>query len=106
MVVQTYSGRSPDNFYNPYGEPIRDARRRMIETTRRFEQEAQATASLRSPHTVELYDFGRAEDGAFYYVMEYLDGADLARLVRRDGPVEIYRAISAILDCPVPPLVV
>ena len=34
-----YSGISEDNFYNTTGEPIRDARRRMIETTRRFEQE-------------------------------------------------------------------
>ncbi len=33
-----YSGISEDNFYNPFGFPIRDARRRMIETTRRFEQ--------------------------------------------------------------------
>src|SRR5215471_13964313 len=43
----------------------------------RFEREAQATASMRSPHTIELYDFGVADDGAFYYVMEFLDGFDL-----------------------------
>src|SRR5262245_42435375 len=39
---------------------------------RRFEREAQATAMLTSPHTIDLYDFGVAEDGAFYYVMELL----------------------------------
>jgi serine/threonine protein kinase len=53
---------------------------------RRFEQEAKATASLRSPHTVELYDFGVTEDGVFYYVMELLDGIDLATLVKNYGP--------------------
>ena len=53
---------------------------------RRFEQEAKATASLRSPHTVELYDFGVTEDGVFYYVMELLDGIDLETLVKRFGP--------------------
>jgi serine/threonine-protein kinase len=37
---------------------------------RRFEREAQTTALLRSPHTIELYDFGVADDGTFYYVME------------------------------------
>jgi hypothetical protein len=37
---------------------------------RRFEREAQATAALHSPHTVELYDFGVTADGTFYYVME------------------------------------
>jgi serine/threonine-protein kinase len=53
---------------------------------RRFEQEAKTTASLRSPHTVELYDFGVTKDGVFYYVMELLDGIDLETLVRKFGP--------------------
>ena len=60
---------------------------------RRFEREAQATAQLRSPHTMELYDFGVADDGTFYYVMELLDGFDLERLVQRFGPVPPARAV-------------
>jgi serine/threonine-protein kinase len=63
------------------------------EAARRFEREAQVIARLRSPHTVELFDFGRAEDGAFYYAMELLDGLDGDSLVRRFGPVPIERAI-------------
>jgi serine/threonine-protein kinase len=63
---------------------------------RRFEQEAQAIARLRSPHTVELYDFGVAENGAFYYVMELLDGLDVEALVRRYGPVSPGRAIHLL----------
>ncbi len=59
----------------------------------RFQLEAQATASLRSPHTVELYDFGVAEDGTFHYVMELLEGLDLERLVNRFGPLQPGRAI-------------
>jgi hypothetical protein len=46
------------------------------EAASRFEREAQAIASLRSPHTVDLFDFGIADDGTFYYVMELLDGLD------------------------------
>ena len=59
----------------------------------RFEHEAQVIARLRSPHTVELFDFGIAQDGAFYYAMELLDGLDADALVRRFGPVPAERAV-------------
>ena len=60
---------------------------------RRFEREAQATALMRSSHTMELYDFGMTDDGTFYYVMELLDGFDLDELVERFGPVPAERAV-------------
>jgi serine/threonine protein kinase len=63
------------------------------EAVRRFEREAQVIARLRSPHTVELFDFGMAADGAFYYVMELLDGLDADSLLRRFGPTPPERAI-------------
>ena len=63
---------------------------------RRFEREAQATALMRSPHTMELYDFGVADDGTFYYVMELLDGFDLDDLVERFGPVPPERAVHLL----------
>ena len=53
---------------------------------RRFQREAQVTAELRSPHTVQLYDFGVNDSGSFYYVMELLDGLDLNQIVTRFGP--------------------
>jgi len=62
----------------------------------RFEQEAQATALLRSPHTVEVYDFGRSDDGSFYYVMELLDGVDLQELVRTHGPLPASRVVHIL----------
>lgn len=62
----------------------------------RFEREAQAIASLNSPHTVELYDFGAAEDGTFYYVMELLEGIDLHKLVREYGPLPAARVIPIL----------
>ena len=69
---------------------------RSREMRERFGREAQATASMRSPHTIELYDFGVANDGTFYYVMELLDGFDLETLVKRFGPVPAERAIRML----------
>jgi serine/threonine-protein kinase len=63
---------------------------------RRFEREAQAIASLRSPHTVDLFDFGVADDGAFYYVMEMLEGLDADSLVKRFGPLPVDRTIYVV----------
>jgi hypothetical protein len=68
------------------------------ELVARFEREAQVTSSLRSPHTIQLYDFGVADDGAFYYVMELLDGFDLHALVERFGPLPIERAIHLLIQ--------
>jgi len=60
---------------------------------RRFRREAEVAASLRSPHTVELYDFGITEDETLYYAMELLEGMDLEALVRTSGPLPVNRAV-------------
>ena len=62
----------------------------------RFRREAEAAASLRSPHTVELYDFGITEDRTLYFVMELLDGMDLETLVRSKGPLPAARVIHIL----------
>src|SRR5688572_3491367 len=67
-----------------------EAEARLV--ARRFEREAQATAALSSPHTIQVFDFGSTDDGTFYYVMELLMGRDLESLVRDFGPVPASRA--------------
>src|SRR5947207_1140467 len=65
---------------------------------KRFRREAEAAANLRSPHTVELYDFGIAEDRTLYFVMELLDGLDLETLVQQFGPVPADRAVYILVQ--------
>jgi serine/threonine-protein kinase len=62
----------------------------------RFRREAEAAAHLRSPHTVDLYDFGVTGDQTFYLVMEFLDGMDLESLVRQHGPMPAARVIHVL----------
>src|SRR5262249_12966466 len=52
----------------------------------RFEREVQATARLSHWNSVDIFDYGRTEDGTFYYVMEFLPGMNLSELVHTYGP--------------------
>jgi serine/threonine-protein kinase len=63
---------------------------------RRFEREARATSLLKSPHTVQVHDFGTVDDGTFYYVMELLEGWSLGELVRNEGPLEPERVVPIL----------
>nr|MCU0240143.1 serine/threonine protein kinase [Pyrinomonadaceae bacterium] len=62
----------------------------------RFEREAQAAASIRHPHVVDVTDFGKTQDGIFYLVMEYVEGETLHRLLRREGTLDIKRAVNLL----------
>lgn len=68
-------------------------RQDAVRQVKRFEREVQATAALRSPHTIEVFDFGIAQDGTFYYVMELLDGLDLQSLIKKHGAIPPERAV-------------
>ena len=62
----------------------------------RFEREVRITATLSHWNTVEIFDYGRTEDGTYYYVMEYLPGLNLAELVERYGPLPPERAVHLL----------
>ncbi|HEX8203022.1 MAG TPA: serine/threonine-protein kinase, partial [Isosphaeraceae bacterium] len=64
--------------------------RRALE---RFEREVRATARLAHPNIVEIYDYGLTDEGTFYYVMEYLRGSSLDKLVADRGPLPYGRAV-------------
>ena len=62
----------------------------------RFEREADVTANLQSPHTIQLYDFGVSAEGAFYYVMELLTGINLETAIEKYGPMPPERVVFLI----------
>ena len=59
----------------------------------RFEREVKATAELTHPHAVKVFDYGRTEEGTFYYVMELLPGKNLGDLVETHGRISPERTI-------------
>lgn len=64
----------------------------------RFEREARATSELTSPHSVQIFDFGIADSGVFYYVMELLDGLTLDQFVKEHGPVPAERTVHILMQ--------
>jgi tRNA A-37 threonylcarbamoyl transferase component Bud32 len=59
----------------------------------RFEREVRATAKLSHWNSIDIYDYGRTDDGTFYYVMEFLPGHNLGELVDGHGPLPAARAL-------------
>lgn len=64
---------------------------------RRFRREAQAVARLSHPNIVVAHDAGEA-DGVHFLVMELIEGEDLARLVRNQGPLPVEEAVNCVLQ--------
>lgn len=72
---------------------IRPERAADAHTLARFEREVRATVQLSHWNTILIFDYGRHDDGTFYYAMEYLPGLSLDMLVRRHGAMPASRVI-------------
>ncbi len=63
----------------------------------RFQREAQAAARLVHPNIVQVFDSGRDErTDQYFIVMEYIEGASCAEILRDDGWVEVHEALKII----------
>ncbi len=62
----------------------------------RFEREVRTTARLTHWNTIDIYDYGRTDDGTFYYVMEYLPGKSLRDLIADSGTLPPARAVHLL----------
>jgi eukaryotic-like serine/threonine-protein kinase len=72
---------------------IRPDKNKNPKVLARFQREVRATAKLSHWNTIEIFDYGCADDGTFYYVMEFLPGMSLAELVQRFGPLPPERVV-------------
>lgn len=69
------------------------------EVVQRFRQEAKSASRIGNEHIVDISDFGETPEGASYFVMELLDGEDLANVLAREGTVPVHRAADIIMQC-------
>jgi len=68
------------------------------EAASRFMREARAAVKIKSDHTARVIDVGTMENGSPYMVMEYLEGADLAQILERDGVLSVEDAALYIIQ--------
>ena len=80
----------------PTAVKVLDPERAGEASMKRFEREVTETSRLRHPNTIDIYDYGHTADGVFYYAMEYLDGLDLERFVKRFGALPAGRALYLV----------
>lgn len=83
----------------PTAIKLLSAERNTPEDLDRFRREVQMTAKLRHPNTVTIYDYGRTDDGTFYYAMELLDGVTLVEVVRAEGYLPQSRVVHILRQC-------
>src|SRR5580765_196257 len=62
----------------------------------RFSREARAASRISHPHALSVTDFGEAENGVVFLVMEYLNGKTLKEIIRQEGPMPLPRAVEIL----------
>ncbi|HWP43180.1 MAG TPA: serine/threonine-protein kinase, partial [Blastocatellia bacterium] len=60
----------------------------------RFGREAELASRINHPNAVGIYDVGEEEDGLVYIAMEYVDGELLSKIIKREGPLPLERAVN------------
>ena len=78
---------------------LRDDFSGRTEVVERFRQEAKSASRIGHQHIVDISDFGETPGGQSYFVMEYLEGEDLANVLARQTTVPIDRAVDIVLQC-------
>src|SRR5690554_5535277 len=71
---------------------------RAIRRAERFEREARLVSQLNHPNTVTIFDYGVADEGMLYLVMEYIEGPTLKQAIVDGAPFDERRAVTTFLQ--------
>jgi serine/threonine protein kinase len=72
---------------------LKDQYAQREDVVARFQQEAKSASRVKHEGILEIFDFGRTEDGRFFLAMELLDGADLAHVLEKEGTCDPPRTV-------------
>jgi serine/threonine protein kinase len=64
--------------------------------SKRFHREARAASRIKHSNAINIIDFGMAEDGTHYIAMDYIDGTDLAHVIRKEFPIGVDRVFNMV----------
>ncbi|MDX2023921.1 MAG: protein kinase [Deltaproteobacteria bacterium] len=98
LIGEGAMGRVYEGHHTGIGKRVaikvpRHAERRKSELIERFKLEANAASQIGHANIADVTDCGTTPGGDFFFVMEYVDGVDLSKLIRRDGQLSIERCL-------------
>jgi serine/threonine protein kinase len=98
LVGQGAMGRVYEGHHTGVGKRVaikipRHAERRKATLLQRFKREAQAASQIGHVNIADVTDCGTTPSGDFFFVMEFIDGVDLEKLIKRDGATSLERVL-------------
>ncbi len=64
----------------------------------RFQQEAKAITTLRHPNIILVHEFGVAEDGEPFMVMDFIEGSNLGELIKEKGALSVEESMHRFIQ--------
>jgi serine/threonine protein kinase len=97
-IGQGAMGRVYEGHHTGVGKRVaikipRNTERRKNTLLQRFKREAQAASQIGHPNIADVTDCGTTPGGDFFFVMEFVDGVDLDKVVKRDGALPVERVM-------------
>lgn len=77
---------------------LREDYTKKQDVVERFKQEARSASIIGHPNIIDVTDFGYTNDGRVFFIMEYLEGEDLATILENERALKWHRAVKIALQ--------